>query len=86
MPERKAWLDGLMGPWFADRVLEVDEMVLIIWRHVMEERRQPNRTVTARDLRMVAIALAPGGGMVTRNKREVSVYGVPVLNFFDRLT
>jgi hypothetical protein len=35
----EAWLANELRPWFSDRLLDVDEDVLVIWRRLVEEGR-----------------------------------------------
>ena len=78
--ELDAWLrDGLL-PWFADRVLEVDEAVLIRWRDLTFEAKRDNYTYAQPDALLAATALVHDLGVATRNEDDFARAGVRLLN------
>jgi predicted nucleic acid-binding protein len=78
--ELDAWLrDGLL-PWFADRVLEVDEAVLIRWRDLTFEAKRDNYTYAQPDALLAATALVHDLGVATRNEDGFARAGVRLLN------
>ena len=78
--ELDAWLrDGLL-PWFADRVLEVDEAVLIRWRDLTFEGKRDNYTYAQPDALLAATALVHDLGVATRNEDDFARAGVRLLN------
>jgi len=78
--ELEAWLrDGLL-PWFADRVLEVDEPVLIRWRALTFEAKRDNYTYAQPDALLAATALVHDLGVSTRNEDDFARAGVRLLN------
>ena len=78
--ELDAWLrDGLL-PWFADRVLEVDEAVLIRWRDLTFEGKRDNYTYGQPDALLAATALVHDLGVATRNEDDFARAGVRLLN------
>ena len=52
----EAWLANELRPWFADRVLDVDEDVLVIWRRLEEQGKRLGKNPSAIDL-----LVFPGG-------------------------
>ena len=78
--ELDAWLrDGLL-PWFADRLLEVDEAVLIRWRTLAFEAKRDNYTYAQPDALLAATALVHDLGVATRNEDDFARAGVRLLN------
>ena len=82
-PPLQAWLDGTVRPWFGPRILEIDEEVLVHWRHLAQRARTQGRPVGEPDLLIAATALAHGLGVATRNTADFAAAGVPVLNPWD---
>ncbi len=78
--ELEVWLrDGLL-PWFADRLLEVDEAVLIRWRTLAFEAKRDNYTYAQPDALLAATALVHDLGVATRNEDDFARAGVRLLN------
>ncbi len=78
--ELEAWLrDGLL-PWFADRVLEVDEKVLLRWRSLVWEGQKAGYTYAQPDALLAATAIEHELGVVTRNTEDFSRAGLRLLN------
>ena len=75
-----AWLTNELRPWFADRLLEVDEDVLLIWRRLVEEGKAMRHTFLQPDLFIAATAVLHDLCVVTRNVNDFSRTGVPLLN------
>lgn len=40
--ELVTWLDDTLWPWFAERILDIDEDVLVTWRRMVERGRKAN--------------------------------------------
>ena len=76
----QAWLTNELRPWFADRLLEVDEDVLLIWRRLVEEGKAMRHTFLQPDLFIAATAVLHDLCVVTRNVTDFSRTGVPLLN------
>lgn len=77
--ELVAWLDATLRPWFAQRILDIDEDVLLTWRRMVERGRAENYTFSQPDLFIAATAAVHGLCVVTRNvddfiRAEVSVF------------
>jgi predicted nucleic acid-binding protein len=78
--ELEAWLrDGLL-PWFGERILEVDERILLRWRWLVWEGQKVNYTFAQPDALLAATALEHGLGVVTRNTGDFAYAGVRLLN------
>jgi predicted nucleic acid-binding protein len=80
--ELRDWLDQGLRPWFSDRLLGVDEDVILQWRWLVEKGRKENYTFSQPDLFIAAIAVAQGLCVVTRNVGDFEKSGVPVFNPF----
>jgi hypothetical protein len=78
--ELEAWLrDGLL-PWFGERILEVNERVLLRWRWLVWEGQKANYTFAQPDALLAATALEHGLGVVTRNTGDFERAGILLLN------
>jgi toxin FitB len=78
--ELEAWLrDGLL-PWFGDRILDVDERVLVHWRQLVWQGQRANYTYSQPDALLAATALVHDLGVVTRNAEDFTRAGVRLLN------
>jgi predicted nucleic acid-binding protein len=78
--ELEAWLqDGVLA-WFGARVLEVDERVLVRWRHLAAEARASNYTYPQVDVLLAATALVHELGVATRNVVDFARAGVMIVN------
>ena len=78
--ELEAWLrDGLL-PWFADRILEVDERVLVRWRQLVWDGQTDNYTYAQPDALLAATAWEHELGVVTRNTEDFARAGLRLLN------
>ena len=75
-----AWLDDTLRPWFAGRILDIDEDVLLTWRRMVERGRKANYTFSQPDLFIAATAAVHGLSVVTRNVDDVIRADVPVFN------
>lgn len=76
------WLDTTLRPWFSDRIFEVDEEVILVWRRMAEKGRKQGHTFSQPDLFIAAIAAVHDLCVVTRNLKDFDQAGVPVLNPF----
>ncbi len=78
--EMEAWVrDGVVA-WFADRLLEVNERVLIRWRWLVWEAQKSGYTYQQPDALLAATALEAGLGVVTRNTEDFERAGLRLLN------
>lgn len=78
--ELLAWLDETLRPWFAERILDIDEDVLVTWRRMVERGRAANYTFSQPDLFVAATAAVHGLCVVTRNTDDFVRAEVPVFN------
>ena len=62
-----AWLDGTLRPWFAGRILEIDEDVILEWRRLIDHGGEQGITFSHPDLFIAAIAKLNDLTVVTRN-------------------
>lgn len=78
--ELDAWVrDGLL-PWFGDRILEVDEPVLLRWRNLVWDGQKAGYTYSQPDALLAATALVHELGVVTRNEEDFHRAGLRLLN------
>ena len=78
--ELEAWVqDGVLA-WFGARVLEVDERVLVRWRHLVADARASNYTYPPVDVLLAATALVHELGVATRNEDDFVRAGVRIVN------
>lgn len=80
----EAWLTDTIRPWFADRVLEVDEAVLVQWRRMVRTARAHGYTPPVPDVFIAATAALHGLCVVTRNAVDFACFDIPVLNPWTR--
>lgn len=80
--ELTQWLDKTLRPWFTDRVLVVDEEVILVWRRTVAQGRKQGYTYSQPDLFIAAIASVHQLCVVTRNVIDLERSAVPVLNPF----
>jgi toxin FitB len=82
-PSRKrleAWLTNDLRPWFSDRLLDVDEDVILIWRRLVEMRKTMRHRLPQPDLFIAATGILHDLCIVSRNTSDFARTGVPVLN------
>jgi predicted nucleic acid-binding protein len=75
-----AWLESTIRPMFADRVLDIDEQVMLRWVTIVDEGRRSNHTYSQPDLIIAAQALERDLVLVTRNTRDFERAGVLIHN------
>jgi toxin FitB len=76
----RVWIDDVMRPWFAGRVLLIDEAIAERWGVLAGEGRIKGRPVGVADGYIAATALQHDLIVVTRNARHFAGLGVGVLN------
>jgi predicted nucleic acid-binding protein len=74
------WLTHGVRPMFVNRVLGVDENIVLKWRLLIEAGRKQRHTYSNTDVFIAATALHHGLTVVTRDTREFERAGAPVLN------
>jgi hypothetical protein len=80
--ELNQWLEQTLRPWFSDRLLGVDEEVILVWRRMVEKGHKQGYTFSQPDLFIAAIAQVHGLWVVTRNVEDFEKSGVLVFNPF----
>jgi toxin FitB len=80
--ELKHWLNDTLRPWFSDRLLSIDEEVILLWRRMVEQGRKQGYTYSQPDLFIAAIAVLNDLCVVTRNVMDFQKSGVAVFNPF----
>jgi len=78
--ELEEWLEHKLRPLFENRVLEVDEEIMLRWRLLVEEGRKRGHTYSQPDLIIAATALHHGLTIVSRDTRDYAVADVPTVN------
>jgi hypothetical protein len=74
------WLSSLLPAQFRGRILPVDEEVALQWGRIAAEGQKNGRVLPAIDGLLIATAIVHEMTLVTRNERDCSGRGVPVLN------
>jgi predicted nucleic acid-binding protein len=74
------WLLHTIRPMFENRVLDVTEDIMLIWRLLVESGRKTGHTFTQPDLIIAATALHHGLTMVSRDTRDFAKLNMPILN------
>lgn len=80
--ELTEWLDATLRPWFSDRVLAVNEDVILVWRQMVEKGRKQGHTYSQPDLFIAATAALHDLCVATRNIIDFQKSGVAVFNPF----
>lgn len=78
--ELNDWLEHKLRPMFEDRVLEINEEIMLKWRLLVEEGRKGGHPFSQPDLIIAATALHHGLTIVSRDTCEYEMANVPVLN------
>lgn len=74
------WLLTELPRQFAGRILTIDERVTIAWGQLTAEGRRQGRESPVIDGLLLATAAVHGLTFVTRNERDCTGRGVPILN------
>ncbi len=78
--ELELWLRHGLRTWFGERILEIDEEVLLAWRTLTWDGQKANYTYAQPDALIAATALVHELGVVTRNTDDFVRAGVTLLN------
>ena len=78
--ELSVWLDRRLRPWFAGRILPVDEEVILEWRRMVARGRENSITFSQPDLFIAATAYVHALVVCTRNEDDFRQTGVQVFN------
>lgn len=78
--ELEIWLDHRLRPWFGERILPLDEEVILEWRRMVERGRARKITFSQPDLFIAATAQVHALTVCTRNERDFRGTDVQVFN------
>ena len=78
--ELETWLAQRLRPWFAGRILSVDEEVILEWRRMVAWGRDRRITFSQPDLFIAATARVHSLTLCTRNVKDFRRTEVPILN------
>jgi predicted nucleic acid-binding protein len=78
--ELEVWLRDGVRIWFGDRILAVDEAVLLAWRRLIAEGQKAHCPYSQPDALIAATALVHGLGVATRNAADFDRAGVTLCN------
>jgi predicted nucleic acid-binding protein len=78
--ELRDWLDQVMRPWFAGRILPVTETIAERWGMLTAEQRRQGRQISMADGLIAATALEHGLSLATRNVKDFDGLGVTIIN------
>jgi toxin FitB len=78
--ELARWIDEDVFALFADRILTIDNSILVQWLDLQRLLCARRRTRAAADLLLAATAIERGLKMVTRNTRDFANTGITVYN------
>lgn len=81
--ELNHWLETELRPWFGERVIGIDEAVLVRWRELVEAGRKARRRYSQPDLFLAASASVHGLCLATRNATDFIGTNVVVVNPWD---
>ena len=81
--ELQLWLDESLHPWFAGRILAVDEKVAERWGALAALVPSQGRHLSVTDGLIAATALEHDLTLVTRNVKDFASLGLSVLNPWD---
>lgn len=76
----EAWLRDGVRTWFGERILDVDEAVLLAWRRLMREGWKANYTYSQPDALIAATALVHQLGVASRNVEDFRRAGILVFD------
>jgi predicted nucleic acid-binding protein len=78
--ELREWLDRVMRPWFAGRILPVTETIAERWGMLTAEQRRQGRQIGMADGLISPTALEHGLSLATRNVKDFDGLGVTIIN------
>jgi len=82
--ELTSWLESELRPWFGERVIEMDEDVILRWRQLVEEGRKSGYTYSQPDLFLAAAADVHGLCLVTRNTGDFQSTGIALMDPWEQ--
>jgi hypothetical protein len=74
------WIDTRVRPMLGERLLGVDEEVLVRWRALARDLDVARKPAPPVDLLVAAVAMVNGLGVATRDVAPFIACGLPVLN------
>lgn len=77
------WLAHDLPERFAERILPIDQAIAERWGDLMAQSRKSGVALSVMDGFFAATALTNDLTLVTRNVRDFSMFGVPLLNPWD---
>ena len=80
--ELEDWLARQLRPWFAGRILAIDEEVLVEWRRMVESGRKRGIVFSHPDVFIAATARLHGLTVCTRDERGFRQAEVALVNPF----
>ena len=78
--ELETWLTRRLRPWFAGRILPVDEEVILEWRRMVERGRERGVIFSQPDLFIAATAQVHALTLCTRNEKDFRKANIQVFN------
>jgi toxin FitB len=75
-----AWLEGVLRPMYAGRILPLTENTLLRWRLMLEACRKRGHSVAEPDLMLAATAAEHGLAVVSRDAAPFRRLGVEVVD------
>lgn len=78
--ELNHWLDRKLRPWFAGRILAIDEEVILEWRRMVESGREQGIAFSHPDIFIAATARVHRLAVCTRDERGFRRTGVSIVN------
>jgi predicted nucleic acid-binding protein len=78
--ELREWLDRVMRPWFAGRILPVTETIAERWGMLTAEQRRQGRQIGMADGLIPPMVLEHGLSLATRNVKDFDGLGVTIIN------
>ena len=82
--ELEAWLRDGVRAWFGARILEVDEAVLLAWRHLVVKGQKSRYTFSPSDALIAATTRVHGLAIVTRTVEDFVQAKLPIINPWAR--
>jgi predicted nucleic acid-binding protein len=74
------WLDGILRPWFGDRILRIDEPIAERWGVLAGQCKLRGRPLKVADGLIAATALVHELAVVTRNVNDFDSLGLQIVN------
>jgi hypothetical protein len=76
----ESWIDDALPARFLDRVFAVDKRVAEVWAERQARLDRQGRPLPVIDGLFAATAVVHGYGVATRNERDFTAFGVPIVN------